>query len=383
MTKKFIAFFGLFVLLTAPAFAQSTTAEPLSDTVDSDDRRLSNQELRTRIFALEGNSEKQQEEIVQLKISLAESLSELQHVKESHQLYETETAVTLTSLREERLESEEIIRSQISRFADELASEKSDRIASQEALTGEISSIAKNVAAGDVRTSGIAEMANDNTKSLDLLRDRLSLSERNISEQGELLNGKFLDISDAVSLQTIVGSTAVVLFGLVVFFLGRRLVVNRRQLIGQISKSSESIRNDYDDLDLKLSALLEQQLSRLPSDVDNDSTDSEPDHSLPLQVAAEVHRMSTRLKIMPPNTKGVLPLTRALERLVDGLESNGYEIVSLVGEKYNEGMTIKSNFVLDDEMAPGDQIISKVIKPQVNYKGAIVQVADVEVSFGE
>ena len=86
---------------------------------------------------------------------------------------------------------------------------------------------------------------------------------------------------------------------------------------------------------------------------------------------------------MPDGTKGVQPLAKALERLEEGLQEKGYEIVELLGMKYSEGMTMQANLTIDDELEPGQQIITKVNKPQVNYKTTVIQVADVEVSFGE
>jgi hypothetical protein len=101
-----------------------------------------------------------------------------------------------------------------------------------------------------------------------------------------------------------------------------------------------------------------------------------------LQVAAEIHRMEKRLSVFPDDVKGVKPLVKALERLNEGLREKDYEIVDLVGTKYVEGMTVQPTFVLDDSLEVGEQTITKVIKPQVNYKNKIIEIAQVEVSTG-
>lgn len=393
MTRYLMGLVGLFALLSLADISSAQTAavdtlidRPSSETTEEQfdsDRRLSNQEIRRHISSLERTSEVQRAQIQRLEQSLASSQSELRLLRSDYQQYETDMAETLSSTRVERLNSEEVLRGQLGRLAEDLASDRKDRLATSEAHTSEISSIAGKVANSEQELVGIARGVKSNSDALELLDKRVARSEGDLAAQGELLNSKFIDVSDAVSMQTIVGSTIAALFGLIVFFLARRMVENRRQLASQISDSSDSLRNEYGDLDLKISELLEQQLSLLSSSINSESTDNEPDHSLPMQVAAEIHRMTKRLDTMPPNTKGVQPLSKALERLVDGLAANDYEIIPLLGMKYVDGMTVQASFILDDDLSPGEQVISRVIKPQVNYKGAVLQVADVEVSFGE
>ena len=111
--------------------------------------------------------------------------------------------------------------------------------------------------------------------------------------------------------------------------------------------------------------------------------ESDTDHSLPLKVATEIHRMRKRIASMADDTKGIRPLTKALERLVENLDEQNYEIVDLLGQKYVDGMSVNQEFVPDAELQPGEKIITKVIKPQINYNDEIIQVADVVVSMGE
>ena len=46
-------------------------------------------------------------------------------------------------------------------------------------------------------------------------------------------------------------------------------------------------------------------------------------------------------------------------------------------------MKVTANFRPDDTLKPGEQIISRTIKPQVNFKGEMIQAAQIEVSVGE
>ena len=45
-------------------------------------------------------------------------------------------------------------------------------------------------------------------------------------------------------------------------------------------------------------------------------------------------------------------------------------------------MTIDANFIPDENLNEGKEVISRVIKPQINYKGNLIQPAQVEVAQG-
>lgn len=109
---------------------------------------------------------------------------------------------------------------------------------------------------------------------------------------------------------------------------------------------------------------------------------TEIDHSLPLKLADEIHRMRKRIAALPEDTKGLKPLSKSLERLEDELAEQGYEIVNHTGTKYVENMSIKAQLIPSDDLENGQSIITKVIIPQVNFKGVMIRMADVEVSVG-
>ena len=43
-------------------------------------------------------------------------------------------------------------------------------------------------------------------------------------------------------------------------------------------------------------------------------------------------------------------------------------------------MNLEANFVFNEDIEKGSQIITRIIKPQINYKGKMIQGAQVEVS---
>ena len=106
------------------------------------------------------------------------------------------------------------------------------------------------------------------------------------------------------------------------------------------------------------------------------------DHTLAIRLADEVHRMRRRLASLPEETRGLVPLRRSIERLEAELASHGYDLVDPIGRPFVDGLTMEARFVSDESLAAGQRVISKVIVPQVNYRGALVRMAEVEVSLG-
>ena len=107
-----------------------------------------------------------------------------------------------------------------------------------------------------------------------------------------------------------------------------------------------------------------------------------PDHHLPLKLADEIHRMRKRLATLPEETKGLTPLKKSLERLENELLEQGYEIVDHLGMAYTENLSVKARFIPSDDLDPDQQLITKVVSPQVNYQGVLIRMADIEVSIG-
>jgi hypothetical protein len=132
-------------------------------------------------------------------------------------------------------------------------------------------------------------------------------------------------------------------------------------------------------LDNKLISLVESQLSIEGS---KESSSGEIDHSLALKVADEIVRIQKNTSRLDPKIKGLKQLVASVKRIQDNFSSNGYEIVEMLGQPYDEGMNASVNFISDEDLNENEQIITKIIKPQVNYQGVMIQAAQIEVSQG-
>jgi hypothetical protein len=104
--------------------------------------------------------------------------------------------------------------------------------------------------------------------------------------------------------------------------------------------------------------------------------------NFPIKVANEIIRMRHRLSLMTSEINGSLQFQKSLDRLEEELNILGFEIPELLNKFYDDGMTIKARFIPSGNRKAGERIITKVIKPQINYKGQLIQMAEVEVSEG-
>lgn len=149
--------------------------------------------------------------------------------------------------------------------------------------------------------------------------------------------------------------------------------VRKAQEALQIAQSK--MQEDSVKLDNQMLALIEKQISISPT-----KASAETDHSLALKVADEIVRIELNLSRMDASVKGYKQLAKAVERIKNNFQANGYEIIDMLGKPYNEGMKVVANFVPDETLKEGEQIITGVTKPQINYNGKMIQSAQITVS---
>ena len=142
--------------------------------------------------------------------------------------------------------------------------------------------------------------------------------------------------------------------------------------VAQKKMQEESIK-----LDNQMLAIVQKQLESKPTTSVGKAV---PDHSLALKVADEIVRIELNMSRMDSSIKGYKQLSKAVERIKDNFNANGYEIVDMLGKPYNEGMKVIAEFVLNEDLEEGQQIITGITKPQVNYNGIMIQAARITVS---
>lgn len=238
------------------------------------------------------------------------------------------------------------------------------------------------------------EVLNESIDSLKNVCDSLQKAQ---TTDRTTINGKIQETNKTLSsTQSIVENRtlyggiiiAIILFTLSLFsyYLTKRIkhgtssIDEMRKAQDTLQKAHAKMQEESIKLDNKMIELCEQQIQSVPSNkIENTSTD----HSLALKVADEITRIELNLSRMDASIKGYKQLSKAVQRIKDNFSANGYEIVDMLGKPYNAGMKAAVTFVTDDNLEKGKQIITKVIKPQINYKQQMIQAAQIEVSQSE
>lgn len=97
-----------------------------------------------------------------------------------------------------------------------------------------------------------------------------------------------------------------------------------------------------------------------------------------LSIAGEIARMENNLHHME-DVPGRRQTVKALERMKGALQAADYAIVPMLGQPYVEGMNARAVFVPDESLEQGVAVIQSVQKPQVNYRGKMIQAATITV----
>ena len=226
------------------------------------------------------------------------------------------------------------------------------------------------------------------TEGINLISKELSLAKKDIIKTSEETNLKMISLDDKVSSKALLSFLLVgfsIFIAIILFILLRKkLTDNKTKLDDQLDNTRRSIHEEHMKLDQKLIEMFESQLKLQNKEGNTDIKSNEnEDHTLALKVADEIIRMQKNIVNMPEDTKGLKQLSRAIQRIQDSFKINGYEIVEMMGKTYNEGVKAAATIIPDENLKKGEQIITRIIKPQVNYNGKMIQSAEIEVSIGE
>lgn len=171
--------------------------------------------------------------------------------------------------------------------------------------------------------------------------------------------------------------------GLIYWLLGKRIISSKSDVETQIKNTKATLEEESIKLDSKLMEVLDTQLKLKNLSQPQESVNEEKDHSLVLKVADEVTRILMNLEVMDKNIKGYKHLKKYSSSILDNLKAYGYEIPQLVGQNYNSGMNMVATLEFDESIEEGKQIIKRILKPQINYNGKMIQAAKVIVAFNE
>ena len=219
------------------------------------------------------------------------------------------------------------------------------------------------------------------------IADSLHITVTNVSSTNKQTQNQIHNINKTITNRTLYWIIGILVFAflcvIAFIILRNKLSLSTKNLDSQIAKTNETMQNEAIKLDSKLIEILQTQLSILKEErTTKETIKTIIDHKLPLKVGNEIYRMRQRIISMNSDNKALLPLSKSLERLEEEFNESGYEIKDLLNKSYNDGLSVKATFVPSTELKPGEQKITRVIKPQINYNDQAIQMAEIEVSTG-
>ena len=215
-----------------------------------------------------------------------------------------------------------------------------------------------------------------------------SLNGKIESTNDELSTNKS-DIANRTTWGIVIALVVLILIALVTYLIIKKINKGTNTIentIDDVRKTQESLQNaqtklqeDSVKLDNKMLDIAQKQLDIWGKEKNVNKTE-EPDHSLIVKLADEIARIETNLSKMDKSVRGYKQLVQAKDRMINNVKAYGYDIISLIGQEYNDGMQFQARFVPDDSLPEGKRIITGMIKMQVNYNGKMIQPAEIVVS---
>ena len=229
--------------------------------------------------------------------------------------------------------------------------------------------------------------------AIDSLQDKCKSLEEAQSTDRENINGK-IDATDnnvrtnqdQLQSRTLYGVFVVIVVLAIIVCVAcwfTKRIKSATSTIGDVRRAQEALQSSQTKMQEESIKLDNQLLAIVQKQLDASSASKitgEPDHSLVVKLADEIARIETNLSKMDKSVRGYKQLVQAKDRMINNVRANGYEIISLLGQEYNDGMQFQTRFVPDESLPEGKRIITGMRKMQVNYNGKMIQPAEIVVS---
>lgn len=239
----------------------------------------------------------------------------------------------------------------------------------------------------------IISLINSNSKSILLERNNIKILERDImdvsdnlikfnkfieetSVRTEFNNNQISQISENFDNSKSYAKTLVIIIFTIIFIILFIVFLKNKKQNNKLNLIFENQLADSQKIVDWLSINTDEKLN-------TQNIEADLDHSFAKKLASEINRISYNLSLMDDSVRGYRQLSSSVKRLKITLNNNDYEMVELLGKKYDPGMNLSADFVTNSNLEKGESIITKIIKPQINFKGKMIQSAEVEVSINE
>ena len=250
-------------------------------------------------------------------------------------------------------------------------------------LSKDLESLGSNTKQNKTNISQIKKSFNSLSNNVNTINRSLDIKITQTGKRNENQIDELGGDLERSRLYWIIASLSILVLGFIMYiFISKRIKSSQTDVESQIKNTKKSLEEESLKLDAQLLEIINSQLKIQETRTDK-SENGEKDHSLVLKVADEVTRILMNLEVMDKEIKGYKHLKKYSESILDNLKAYGYEIPQLIGMNYNSGMNMIATLEFDESVEVGKQIIKRIIKPQVNFEGKMIQAAKVTVAFND
>lgn len=249
-----------------------------------------------------------------------------------------------------------------------------------ESLKGDVALLNKTIESQNAEIDSLkCELANT-AQRIDALADSLNV---NITTTRSEIQTSSETLSHSIAKKSQTGLwifiALALTFVIVAFILGKLIAKRGNEVVSLSAKADKLNEEIVNRMASEVSEM--QTISKQISSLSNASGSSpESEQKLIATLADRITFMEMTLYKMDSSVRGHKQLSKSIKQMKDNLLANGYELVDMLGKDYHEGMKVTANFVEDENLPQGKQVITGIIKPQINYKGKMIQSAQITVS---
>jgi hypothetical protein len=262
-------------------------------------------------------------------------------------------------------------------------------------LKNEVKKLDSKLTEFNLRIDSLRSQTKQNNNSITQTANQLGIQ---IKETGDKNEGKIIEVSNSLSknsLYSIIGVlSAILLSGLIYWLLSKRQQSDKMELNGKLENKTSTIKSDVFSelektkneltqesakLDVQLLDVIEKQLK--VADKLNE-TETTVDHTFHKNSANELQRIANYTNTLAPESQEAIALTGSLMNLRNYFEKGHYEIIDFTGSDFDPNIPmVVVNSIFDDTLNFGREIISRTKKPQIKYKGNVIQKPEVIIRY--
>lgn len=249
-----------------------------------------------------------------------------------------------------------------------------------ESLKSKVSTLNSTVTAQSSEIDSLKSVIAETNNSVSVLADSLNI---NISTTREQIQTNSDSLNAKIAKKSQTGLWIFITLGVIlatIAFIFSKLLAKRGNEVASLSAKADKLNEEIvNRLSSEMSEM--QTISKQIGSISTaTSGGSDTEQKLITTLADRITFMEMTLYKMDSSVRGHKQLSKSIKQMKDNLLANGYELVDMLGKNYHDGMKVTANFIEDENLPEGKQIITGIIKPQINYNGKMIQSAQITVS---